>query len=138
MSFLRRKSHSKRRGVAAAEAAFCIPLILILASGTLEISRMIFMKERLTICAYEGCRSGIKRRSTAAQVQATVNSLLPAFGITNATVTITPNNFDSLDALDPIYVTIQVPLSGTHRLYGAALNQTTLTSTVSMVREFND
>ncbi|MEQ1906765.1 MAG: TadE/TadG family type IV pilus assembly protein [Pirellulaceae bacterium] len=138
MSFLRRKSHTKRRAVAAAEAAFCIPLILILASGTLEISRMIFLKERLTVCAYEGCRSGVKRRSTADQVRATVNSMLPAFGITNATVTVTPNNFDALNKLDPIYVTIQVPYSGAARLYGSALSQTSMSSTVSMVREFDD
>ncbi len=99
---------------------------------------MIFLKERITVCAYEGCRAGVKRRSTAASVQQTVNALLPAFGITNATVTITPTNFDSLNALDPIYVTIRVPLAGTNRLYGAALNQTSITSTVSMVREFDD
>jgi hypothetical protein len=129
-----------RKGVAVTEAAFCIPVILILIFGSLEVCNVIFVKERVSICAYEGCRVGVKRRATRQQAFDASKQLMNSFGYSDSqfTVTVTPDDFSTLEALDPISVSISYPLTGTASLFGSIINQTTVTSTVQMVREFDD
>lgn len=134
----RQPKNQNRRGLAVAEAAFCIPMILLLAFGTLEISKLIFVKEKATICAFEGARLGVKRRAQRPAVEQLCTELLADFGVHNAQITVTPNDFSTLRALDPITVTVRIPLTGSASLMGTMINQTHISSTVRMVREFDE
>ncbi len=133
-----RNRQSSRRGVAAAETAFCLPLILVLALGTVEISSGIFVKETLSIAAYEGARVGVKRRATNADAVAAVNVILTARGVNNPTITVSPSNFSTLSALQPITVTVSAPAANNCSYLNQYFSGRTITSTVKMVREFND
>ncbi|MEZ6096519.1 MAG: pilus assembly protein [Pirellulaceae bacterium] len=136
----RRRFHRNRRGVAVPEAAFCIPIVLVLVFGTLEVCQYIFIKERASICAYEGCRVGVKRRATAEDAQEATEELLRSFGFNDADfeVNVSPSNFNSLDALDPIRVEVEIQLTGAAFVIGNAVQNSSITSSVQMVREFDD
>ena len=62
----RRHSHSmrranvRRRGVAASELAVCLPVIVLLVLAMIEACTMIFLKQSLTVAAYEGVRTAIE------------------------------------------------------------------------------
>lgn len=139
-----RRSAMHRRsrfGAAAVEAALCIPVIIILMFGTLEISAGFFLKESLTIAAYEGARTGVKRRATRAQVEARVQDILDARNVSlgeSGSITVTPSDLSTLDALDPLTVVIRAPSAGNSALIFDSLTNRTITATVKMAREFDN
>ncbi len=137
MSRQLRKRRS-RRGTAAAECAFCIPLILLLTFSTLEICSAIFVKETLTVAAYEGARVGVKRKATRLNAYNQVVAVLEARGVVNYEVNITPSDFSTLDQLDLITINVQAPGAGNSFFIGQFLNGRWMSSTVRMVREFDE
>lgn len=124
------------------EAALLFPLIIILMMGTLEVCSGIYLKESLTICAFEGARAGVKRRSTAQDVEnrlievlADRQILLPDDG---SGITITPSDFSGLGELDPITVTLRVPTAGNSLYIFDSLVNRNVSASVTMVREFDE
>ena len=109
-----RARRRRRNGGAAVEAAFCFPLIIILMMGTLEVCLGIYLKESITICAFEGARVGVRRRGTAEEVLDTVQAALADRQVTvpEGAITITPPSFGALSALDPIRIEIVAPTAG--------------------------
>ena len=47
------------RGVAAAELAVCLPVIVLIVIATIEACSALFLKQSLTAAAYEGVRTAI-------------------------------------------------------------------------------
>ena len=134
-------SRRARLGAAAVEAALCIPVIIILMFGTLEISSGFYLKESLTIAAYEGARTGAKRRATSGQVRARVLDILAARNVSlgdSGVITITPGDLTTLDALEPLTVTVEVPSAGNSALIFDSLANRTINASVRMAREFDN
>ncbi|MFT5299781.1 MAG: hypothetical protein ACI814_000554 [Mariniblastus sp.] len=138
------RDNQSRGGVAAVEAAICFPLIIILMLGTLEITSGLYLKESLVVCAFEGARAGIHRRSTAQDVLDRVQEMLndrqvdipsgdPALG-----VTVTPSDFSGLGELDPITVKITAPTAGNSIFIFDSMANRNVSASVTMVREFDD
>lgn len=91
-----RKQNTSRRGAATAEFAVCLPVIVILVLGSIEATSMIFLKQSLTVAAYEGGRTAIVPDATAADVQAVCQQILTDRRVNNATITVTPSDLDSI------------------------------------------
>ncbi len=66
MLFINRKPlrgvKRKRNGTATVELAVCLPLIVIIAFGSIEATNMIFLEQRLTAAAYEGAQGHHARK----------------------------------------------------------------------------
>ena len=129
---------SKRSGVAAVEAAFCFPLIIVLMLGTLEITSGLYLRESLSVCSFEACRVGTRRGATAADVRARALEVLTDRQVSGANVVVTPNGFDDLKALDKISVEITAPTAGNSIFVFDNLANRNVTSKVTMIREFDD
>lgn len=134
----RRSGRSDRRGSAVVEASFCIPLIIVLMLGTLEVCSGIYLKESLTVAAYEGTRAGLGRRTKREEVEIIVKQMLEDRNVQNATVTITPDDFDTLRALDPVSVEIKAPTAGNSLYIFDSMVNRDVRARVIMVREFDD
>ena len=128
----------RRKGIAATECAICLPILLTLTLVTLEISSAIFLKETLTIAAYEGARSGVPRKSTNQMAIAQAQRVLDARGITNATVTVTPEDVTQLNALDVVTVQVSAPIADNSFFIGALFRGTNVSAVVKMRREFDE
>lgn len=144
MNRSRSNRRSNRRGGAVVEAAFCIPLIIVIMMGTLEVCSAIYMYESLKIAAFEGIRMGIRRGGTPQEVATRANEVLTARGIVIPTnnsqfgVKVTPSSFTGLKAMDPIKVTITAPaVPNSLFAYSTFINQS-IKAEVTMVREFDD
>ena len=141
-----RRSLNRRDGGAAVEAAICIPIIITLMLGTLEVCAGLYLSESLTVAAFEGCRAGVRRRSTAEDVRERVEEVLADRNVVMPIddqgeitgITIVPENFDSLNALDPIIVRIEAPTTGNAVYIFDALFNRNVRANCSMVREFDD
>ena len=117
----------------------CIPLVFLLMILTLGICSDIFLKETLTVAAFEGARAGVRRRATVNHALQQAENVLEARGVVDGTVTIVPSNFSNLNALDEITVIVSAPISGNSFFGYNPLNPTRYASAqVVMVREFDD
>ena len=121
-----------------------LPVVFIFMLGTLEICGGLYLKETLTVCAFESVRVGVRRGATAQdcidraievleerQVNFPEND--PAYG-----VFVEPTNFNSLSALDPITVTIRAPSADNTVFIFDHLANRDVEASVTMVREFDN
>ncbi len=112
-----KKHYQQRHGGAAAEAAICLPLVLLIISAAIELSTAIFLKESLTVAAYEGVRVAIQREANDQDVRVRVAEVLNERGVSlgdatiNQAVTINPSA-DLANIMDPISVRVVAPVEG--------------------------
>ena len=142
----RKRRAVARRAAAAVEAAICFPLIVLLMMGTLEICAGIYLKESVSICAFEGCRVGVRRRATREMVLDRINEALAdrqvvlpmdASGETQG-IEVIPEDFSTLRELDTITVRITAPTQGNSLYIFDSLVNRNVVSQCTMVREFNE
>ena len=81
---------NSRRGLAAAEAAVCFPIIVLFALASIEACSMINLKQSVTIAAYEGARTANALGATSADVHSICQQIFSDRGINDASVTTTP------------------------------------------------
>lgn len=133
-----RRVGAQRRGVAAVEAAICTGIVVLLTFGTLEICSAIYLKEGVTIAAFEGARVGVKRKSTRADAVAEAESILTARGITGGTVNVSPGDFSALSALDQVTVVVRAPVNQNSFFIGKYFSNKKMRGRAAMFREFDE
>lgn len=138
-----RQRRPNRKGGAVVETAFCIPLVILLMLGTLEVCAGLYLYESCKVAGFEGIRLGIRRGGTPEEVIFRANEVLTSRGITypqgaNYGVFVTPSDFSDLNALDPITVTISVPTEGNSIFIFDTLANRKIQASVTMVREFDE
>lgn len=125
----------KSRGVAAAELAVCLPIVVLMVIGTIEACSALFLKQSLTAAAYEGVRTAIAPASTSTTIQAACNQILADRKIKNATVTINPTAFTNLKPGDYVAVTVSAPCASNSLVPVTFYRGRTLTATATMMVE---
>jgi hypothetical protein len=125
-----------RRGVAASELAVCLPVIVLLVLATIEACTMIFLKQALTVAAYEGVRSALDAEANPADVRSRADGVLRDRRIQDGRVTIRPANFVALDPGEYIEVTVSARTDPNSVIPGSFLRGRTLSATAVMMKEF--
>ncbi len=148
-------TRQRRHGVAAVEAAFCLPVIVILMFGTLEICAGYSLQESLTIAAYEGARFGARNRQlddSAGPTLDDVNQYVIDFmeqrgvNITAADVVVETEGRDGVrtvlttlngrEVLAPIVVTVSCATDGNSTFVFSNFANRRLSATVAFASEF--
>lgn len=109
MTTLRHRKNPTRRGVAAAEFAVCLPVIVLLVLGMIETCSMIFLKQSLAVAAYEGAHMAVKPGATAGDVQTTCEGILSDRRVNAASIRVTPSTIESTPAGDYMEIRITAP-----------------------------
>ena len=135
MAVKKRKLNQPRNGVAAVEMAVVLPVLMSLTLGVLEVTNVIYLQQSLKICAYEGARVSLLPNTTKGNVVATCEKLLAVRRVKNATVTVTPSNYESLPYGTKIEVSISAGLSDNLVSPMFVLTNRTLTAKVVMMKE---
>ena len=123
------------RGIAATELAVCLPIIVLLVIGTIEACSALFLKQALTVAAYEGVRTAIDENATSASVQAACDQILADRRIKGATVTLKPSNIAALNPGDFIDITVSAPCASNSLVPTTFYRGRTLSATASMMIE---
>jgi len=103
-----------RHGTATTELALCLPLLLLFCFGTIEACAAIYLKQTLTIAAYEGVRTANFFGSTNSDVQATCERIFADRGIVGATISTTPT--DLRDAAAGEFIAVECSADTTPNL----------------------
>lgn len=98
-----RPSH---RGVAAAEFAVCLPVMVLLLTGMIETCSMVFLKQSLAVAAYEGAHTAVKPNATTADVRTTCQNILRDRRINDAEIEVAPAEVASVTPGE--YMTIRI------------------------------
>ena len=126
----------KRDGIAATECALVIPIIFVFTLFTIEMCTIMFLKEAVTIAAYEGARVGIQRGGTDALAEYRIEEFLDERGITyGSPVTIEDPGFDDADELEHVRTTVSVPAAG-NLPFGWFFGGLEISANVTMRKEF--
>ncbi|MEM9367476.1 MAG: TadE family protein [Planctomycetota bacterium] len=126
----RRRQESKGRGgLAVAELAVGLPILLLVTMGTIEACAMIRVKQKLNTIAYEGARVGILPEAGADNVQFQCDTLAADYGLNNVGITMTPGDPGSLDSGEWFTVDVNVDyadnsLVGTWMMPAVAITET--------------
>jgi Flp pilus assembly protein TadG len=123
------------RGVAAAELAVCLPVVVLLVIATLEACSAIFLKQSLTCAAYEGVRTAIEEGATTTRIQAAANQILADRKINGAKITLKPTSLSSLKPGDYIDITVSAPCASNSVVPTTFYRGRTLSATASMMIE---
>lgn len=107
------KPHGRknRRGTATVELAVALPLLLAFIFGGMEAANGIFLKQGLTIAAYETAKMATTVGFTSEEAVARGQALLDARGFGAATIDVVPPNTTALTPGTPVTVTITAPTS---------------------------
>jgi Flp pilus assembly protein TadG len=92
------------------ELAVCLPLLVIIALGSIEATNAIFLKEHLTSAAYEGARKATTVGQTSTTATTTAQAVLTQFGIAGGTITVTPTVGTTTAAGTQVTVSVTAPL----------------------------
>jgi len=126
----------KRRGVAAAELAVCLPIVVLLVLATIEACTMVFLKQSLTVASYEGVRTALVKGATAQDVQTACKQILTDRKVGGAIVTVSPANLPALNPGDLVDVTVTAPCGPNSAIPIMFYQGKSLTTTASMMIEF--
>jgi Flp pilus assembly protein TadG len=133
--FRRTKNASARRGVAATELAVCLPVVVLVVLATIESCSALFLKQSVTVAAYEGIRAAIAKGATTASVQTACNQVLTDRRIQGSTVTLTPGSISSLKPGDFIDVTVSAPCNPNSPVPTTFFRGKTMSAKASMMIE---
>lgn len=125
----------RRTGVACAELAVCLPVLVLLVLLTIESTSMIFVDQSLTVAAYEGARVASAKTATNAMVHARCNSLLDGRQVNGYTVSLDPADVASVLPGDRIAVNVSAPFAGNSICPDWFFGSKVLQAEVTMVKE---
>jgi hypothetical protein len=131
----KRLAGRSRRGVAAVEFAVCLPVLVLLVFGAIEASSFIFLKQSLSVSAYEGIREATKLASNNTKARVRAENILSSRGVTNFNVDFPNGESSNLPRGDEIVIEVSAPTATNSPLLGQFIPNRTLTARVVMTKE---
>jgi Flp pilus assembly protein TadG len=132
----RRRKQLNRQGAVSVELAFVIPVLLLLIFGVIESCNLIYLKQSLTVAAYEGARAAIAEGTSVTVVSERADQVLLDRKVKSPSITITPSNFTEASYGSYIAVEVTSPYSVNSIIPGWFFNSVSLKSKVRMMKEY--
>ena len=124
-----------RRGAALVEFAVCLPVLMILIMGSMEASSAIFVRQALTISAYEGAREAIRTGATASAATTRAQDVLSARRIRSSTIRFTPSDVQSASRGSTIILEVSATYAANSPFFGSVIQDRVTTVRTVMVKE---
>ncbi|QEF96812.1 TadE-like protein [Stieleria maiorica] len=136
----RSRRRRQRRGAATVEFAICLPALIALTIGTIDLCSMLFLKESITLAAYEGARRGVARGRTNADVIARVQEFLDERNIqySGNPCTFSSPDFTDADTLENVTTTVTVPCDGNLLIPSVLFAGIELSAEVTLRKEYKN
>ena len=117
------------------EFAVCLPVFFLIAMGTIETCRMIYLRQSMKIAAYECARLGITPEITVETIEDQCDVILLGRNINNYEMTLDPADPATLQFGELFTVTIEAPVSENALVGTWFYSDTTIAKSVSIMAE---
>jgi hypothetical protein len=132
----RHKQPPNRAGTATVEFAVTAPLLFLVLFGVVEFGRAMMVQQTLVSASREACRVAVLDGKTKGDAESRITPMLSSAGITDYTITFSPDPPSSAKVGDPVIVTVQVPFNKVTWLPAPQfLRDTTLRESTTLSRE---
>ncbi len=131
----RQRLIAKRRGIAAVELAICLPLMVIFTFASIEMCSAIYLRQTLTIAAYEGARVACHPQGMTADAREAAQRILTERNVNGGSIAINPSNFDGVAKGTVIQVSVTAPVGANSLLRFGVFGTSQLTGECSMRKE---
>lgn len=117
---MHRRRPAPRRGLAVAELAICLPVIVLILFASIQACNLIYLKHATVSAAYEGALELSKSNASNSSVESRVQQVLAAQNVTGATIAIEPVgvNISQAPAGSPITIVVDAPTAGNISMTG--------------------
>jgi Flp pilus assembly protein TadG len=95
------------RGAALVEMALVLPILLLLTFAVIEYGWLTFRASQVNQAARHGARIAVRPAATVEEIEAAVASIMQGAGLTDYTMSITPEDPDT-EVGDPVTVVVSV------------------------------
>jgi len=133
---LAKSRRSSRSAVVTVEFAIVLPVLIALVVGIVESCNLIYVKQALTVSAYEGARAAIVKGMTQTDIEARCNQVLTDRKIKNTSILISPNPPSAATYGTYITVRVQTTYGSNAIIPGWFFGGVTLRSSVKMMKEY--
>lgn len=124
-----------RQAVAAVELAICLPLMVIFTFSSIEMCSAIYLRQTLTIAAYEGARVACHPQGVTSDARNAAQRILTERRINGSSIATNPSNFDSVAKGTVIQVRVTAPVGANSLLRFGIFGNSQLTADCSMRKE---
>lgn len=131
----RRRRRPRRKGVAAVEFAVCLPVIVLLVFGSIEASSFIFLKQSLSVAAYEGAREAVRSKASNASATTRAEDVLSARTVNDFQVSFPNGDVTAIERGEKVVCEVTAPTQSNSPLAGQFVTNRVLTARVVMVKE---
>lgn len=129
------RSPRRRPAVAAVELAICLPLMVIFTFSSIEMCSAIYLRQTLTIAAYEGARVACHPQGMTADARSAAERILTERRINGGSIATNPSNFDGAGKGTVIQVSVTAPVGANSLLRFGLFGSSQLTGDCSMRKE---
>ena len=124
----------RRSGAVVTELAIVSPILVFLVLVTVSICNLIFLKQSLTVAAFEAARVAIIPGATTQDIELQAQQICQIRRVNGATVTISPVDFQNQPYGEFISVTVSAPSNQTNVDLGFLSG--TSSASVSLMAEY--
>lgn len=121
--------------MAAVELAICLPLMVIFTFGSIEMCSAIYLRQTLTIAAYEGARVACHPQGSTSDAHSAAQRILTERHINGGSIAFSPSNFDGVAQGTVIQVSVMAPVANNSLLRFGVFGNSQLTADCSMRKE---
>ena len=125
-----------RRAAVTVEFAIVLPVLIALVVGIVESCNLIYVKQSLTVSAYEGARAAIVKGMSVTDIQARSNQVLTDRKIKSTTILISPTSPSTASYGSYITVQVQATYGSNTIIPGFFFGNVTLKSSIRMMKEY--
>ena len=105
-----RYGNQDRRGIAAVELAFCVPVLVIVTLGYIDLTNLIYFRQNIRVACYDAAKTAASPTSTESDVQAAAASMMDLRGIEGWTLEL-PEDFSSIGRGTVFEISLTVPIT---------------------------
>ncbi len=128
-------TRSRRPGAATIEFAVCLPILALLAFGSIEAASFLFLKQSLQVAAYEGLREAIRHGATDQSSVEAAAAILEARQVHDARIEFPDRDIRASVRGEPIVIEVSAPTRSNSPLAGQWAVNRTVRSRMVMLKE---
>ena len=98
------KKRNKRRGIAAVEAAVCLPVLVVVWLGAYEVNQVLSLRQQSQLLSATAANRVVSTAIPFADIETEIEDFSESVGIKNCEVTLTRVDSEVVESLSLIHI----------------------------------